>query len=186
MTGCRSGEMKLTQWDDINWESKEIVFPATNTKAKRAHRLPLPDLALEVLTDLFLSRTPAPWIFPANRETGHTSASGHIEEPKIAWNRIREAAGVPKCRIHDLRHTLASHMAQAGHTMDLIRRILNHKDSSITARYAHLDTETMRKCLNQTIGIMLPNGLTAYVPPQDTVTPGQPDEVQVLAGEPVA
>ena len=44
-------------------------------------------------------------------------------------------------RLHDLRHTFASHGAMNKETLPMIGRLLGHKNPHSTARYAHLDDE---------------------------------------------
>ncbi len=56
-------------------------------------------------------------------------------------NPIRQEAGLGKLRIHDLRHTFASHAAMNKETLPMIGRLLGHANHQSTARYAHLDDE---------------------------------------------
>jgi integrase len=66
--------------------------------------------------------------------------------PKItiqrAWARARDAAGLPEFHFHDLRHSAATAMANAGVDLFTLGRVLGHQDSRSTARYSHhyLDT----------------------------------------------
>ena len=55
------------------------------------------------------------------------------------WNRVRELAELPNLRMHDLRHTYASHAAAQSETLPMIGRLLGHRRVQSTARYAHLD-----------------------------------------------
>jgi integrase len=43
------------------------------------------------------------------------------------WHRIRELAELPNVRIHDLRHTYASHAAAQSETLPMIARLLGHR-----------------------------------------------------------
>lgn len=56
---------------------------------------------------------------------------------KEAWNAAREATGI-NCRWHDLRHTCASWLVQAGVPLHVVGEILGHSSTSMTRRYAHL------------------------------------------------
>ena len=73
----------------------------------------------------------SPWVFPT--EEGNQPVD--ISRP---WERIRERAGLPTLRIHDLRHSHASVLAGAGVPLLVIGRILGHATPTTTARYAHL------------------------------------------------
>ena len=55
---------------------------------------------------------------------------------------IRKAlkrAGLENCRVHTLRHTLASRLIQNGMSVYEVRDILGHNDIKTTMRYAHLE-----------------------------------------------
>ena len=58
-----------------------------------------------------------------------------------AWRRIRKRAKLEDVRIHDLRRTFGSHLAQDGASLHLIGTILNHRDPSTTAVYAHFQRQ---------------------------------------------
>ena len=62
---------------------------------------------------------------------------------KGAWDRVRVAAGVPDVRIHDLRHSAASFMINAGVDLYAVGRVLGHADHKSTMRYSHLANETL-------------------------------------------
>src|SRR5574337_496174 len=57
----------------------------------------------------------------------------------------REAAGMPHVHWHDLRHTCASLLINAGVDLFTVGRILGHSSAATTERYAHLDTRTLHK-----------------------------------------
>ena len=54
------------------------------------------------------------------------------------WNRIRRELGLADVRIHDLRHTFASFLVNAGHSLYEVQKLLGHGDPRTTMRYAHL------------------------------------------------
>ena len=55
------------------------------------------------------------------------------------WFPIRKEAGLGRLRLHDLRHSFASHAAAASETLPMIGKLLGHAKVDTTARYAHLD-----------------------------------------------
>ena len=79
----------------------------------------------------------------------------HLEEPKKAWQRIRERANTKDVRIHDLRRTLGSWLAASGYGLPMIGRVLNHSQPSATAVYARLDLEPVRRALEANAQAML-------------------------------
>ena len=54
------------------------------------------------------------------------------------WYRVRREAGIDDVRIHDLRHTMASHAVMNGVPVPVVSRILGHANVRMTLRYAHL------------------------------------------------
>lgn len=70
------------------------------------------------------------------------SRYSNIEKP---WRRIREAAGLPDVRIHDLRHSFASVGVGAGIGLPIVGHILGHRQPATTARYAHFENEPVQR-----------------------------------------
>ena len=54
------------------------------------------------------------------------------------WDRVRREAGIEDCRLHDLRHTMASHAVMNGVPVPVVSRLLGHANVRMTLRYAHL------------------------------------------------
>ena len=54
------------------------------------------------------------------------------------WNRVRREVGIEDCRLHDLRHTHASHAVMNGVPVPVVSRLLGHTNTRMTLRYAHL------------------------------------------------
>jgi integrase len=147
LLGPRRGELLCARWPDVDLAARTWRLPTT--KAGRPHLLPLPTPATTILESL-PSREQVDWLFPSP-----TAASGHLEEPKKAWQRIRDRAQVPDVRVHDLRRTLGSWLAASGYGLPLIGRVLNHTQPATTAVYARLDLEPVRQALEQTAKAML-------------------------------
>lgn len=51
LTACRSGEVRLARWDEMNLEAGEWTIPAERMKSKRDHRVPLSTRAQEILEE---------------------------------------------------------------------------------------------------------------------------------------
>ena len=54
------------------------------------------------------------------------------------WYRVRKEARIEDVRLHDLRHTFASHAVLQGIPLPVVSRLLGHKRPSMTLRYAHV------------------------------------------------
>lgn len=73
--------------------------------------------------------------------------------PKVTiqqtWSKARDAAGLPMLHFHDLRHSTASAMLQAGVDLYTIGKVLGHKDSRSTQRYSHLSIEAVTSAVRK-------------------------------------
>jgi integrase len=59
------------------------------------------------------------------------------------------AAGVPTIRLHDLRHTHASHLLSAGVPVNVVSARLGHADPAMTLRvYAHLMPDDQERAVS--------------------------------------
>ena len=92
------------------------------------------------------------WVFPSYGKTGH------LVEPKKAWNRLLDRAEISDLRIHDLRRTLGSWQAATGASLPVIGKSLGHKNQATTAIYARLDLDPVRQAVNTATAAMLAAG----------------------------
>ena len=74
------------------------------------------------------------------------------------WYAVRKEAGIEDVRIHDLRHTFASHAVMQGTPLLVVARLLGHSRTTMTMRYAHTgdrETETAAERVGEVISGML-------------------------------
>lgn len=140
LTGLRRDELLNAKWDDVDWDRKELRV--VETKAGRTHYVPLSEPALAVLQEL-PEQTGNPYILPGARQGQHL-----VNIEKI-WQRVRQAADVKDVRLHDLRRTVGSWLAQSGNSLHLIGRVLNHSNQSTTAIYARFAQDHVREALEE-------------------------------------
>ena len=77
-----------------------------------------------------------------------------MTDPKAAWDRVRERAGLPDVRMHDLRRTLGSWQAATGASLPVIGKSLGHKSTAVTQVYARLDLDPVRLSVNTAVAAM--------------------------------
>ena len=79
LTAARSGEVRLAEWSEIDWASATWSIPAARMKARREHRVPLTDRALEVLDQaLGLDGRDSGLVFPAGSSGKPLSNMTHV------------------------------------------------------------------------------------------------------------
>ena len=132
-TAQRKGETLKARWEHIDLTERVWSIPAADTKNKRGvHRVPLSDLAIELLTQAKTFSDGSDWVFPSPARPGR-----HMVETSVsrALNRALAVLGIEDATPHDLRRTAATMLASSGAERDYIKRILNHVDSSVTGIY---------------------------------------------------
>jgi integrase len=140
LTGARKTELLQARWEDVDWRRGELRLP--ETKAGRVHYLPLSGPALALLREI-PRHDGNPFVLPG------AVPGAHLVNISKAWLRVRAAAGVVDVRLHDLRRTVGSWLAQAGNSLHLIGRVLNHTNPSTTAVYARFGQDQVREALEQ-------------------------------------
>jgi site-specific recombinase XerD len=82
----------------------------------------------------------------------HVFINPNTEKPlthiRHTWRRIREKAGMPWLRLHDLRHSFAYFLVNSGCSLFVVQQALGHADSRVTQRYAHLSNQTLQDAAN--------------------------------------
>lgn len=116
LTGLRLAEMLALQPGQVR---DGILALDASTKSGRPRGIPLPPEAAEI------AGARLPW----------TLSRDQLRDRFVA---AREAASLPHARWHDLRHTYASWLVQAGKPLTAVRDLLGHSSLTVTNRYAHL------------------------------------------------
>ncbi len=138
LTGSRKNEILQARWVHVDWGTKELQVP--ENKSGRVHYIPLIKPAIDLL-QMLPQQEGNPFIIPGAKEGAHLI---NIDKP---WQRIRKRAGIEDVRLHDLRRTVGSWLAQSGNDLHLIGKLLNHKSPSTTAVYSHFGQNHLRNAL---------------------------------------
>jgi integrase len=122
--GQRVEEVLRAPWAEFDTETKQWELPAERTKKKRAHVVPLTDLALELMEGLKEHSGDDDLLFPqaANRDNPmETNSLGN------AVRRFCERAKCEKFTARDLRRTAKTELSRMGVPNHIRDRIHNHK-----------------------------------------------------------
>lgn len=139
LTGCRKRELLDAKWDEFRLDQELWRIPTTKTGKPR--HVPLSDDAVAVLQALPRHKG-CPYVVPSPKTMKPFTSI------YTSWNHARIAAGLPDVRVHDLRHSMASNMANSGQSLYVIGSILGHSQPRTTMRYAHLSNEALHKAAN--------------------------------------
>jgi hypothetical protein len=88
---------------------------------------------------------------PHGRSPSHATAafsSVLLGRTQDSWDTARQQAGLADVRIHDLRHSFASFLVNAGRSLYEVQKILGHTQIKTTQRYAHLSQDTLIDAAN--------------------------------------
>jgi integrase len=138
LTGARKSELLFAKWEHVEVERKAWYIP--DTKTGKPRHVPLSQAAIDLINALPKFEKCA-WVIP-NPETKEPFVS-----IKRAWDTARTEAGLAGLRLHDLRHSAASFMINAGIDLYAVGRILGHADHQSTMRYSHLANDTLLKAV---------------------------------------
>ncbi|WP_189523856.1 MULTISPECIES: site-specific integrase [unclassified Mesorhizobium] len=94
LTGARVGETCQMRWEQLDFARAIWTKPASVTKQKRDHRLPLTAPVLEVLAKIKQEQSPkSEWVFPGR------SKEGYRNDMRSAWAAALKAAEIQKLRM---------------------------------------------------------------------------------------
>jgi integrase len=149
LCGCRKGEALSMRWADVDLNSGIWSKPASSTKQRENHVVPLSEPARQLLSEIADEQASkhrrglGEYVFPGVGE------SGHVVDIKDGWRSICRAAGITGLRLHDLRHSFASELVSSGASLPLIAALLGHANVATTNRYSHLYTDPLKAAVER-------------------------------------
>ncbi len=148
LTGARKNEILKARWENVRPDLRLLIVPLS--KSGRPRHIPLSDEAIAVIRAI--PRQPGnPWLFP-----GHALGKP-LSDLYLFWNKLRRELGLADVRIHDLRHTFASFLVNAGHSLYEAQKMLGHGDPRTTMRYAHLGQASLLAAAETVSGFFMPS-----------------------------
>ncbi len=149
-TSTRKNCVLSMEWSEIDLHARTWTIPADKNKSGKKVVKALSELALEVLERRRFKTKGSGYVFPSER-----SSTGYMTQLQHYWEEVRETAGLyhenPKLCVvlHDLRHTIASWLGQAGESAFVIQSILEHGNVTTSQIYTHMNRDTERDALNR-------------------------------------
>ena len=156
LTGARLREILNLEWSVVDLKSGVLRLSKSKSSSTDQGK-----------KDIILSQ-PAVEVLKSIKRVGRyviaSDSAGTVEEKpradiKRPWAQVCRHAGLQGVRLHDLRHTFASHGVNEGLGIAVVSKLLGHKDISTTMRYAHLENASLKLGANR-IGARFRGGQT--------------------------
>ena len=138
-TGMRMGEIRELTWEGVDLFRKTVtVFRSKNGERRT---IPINSLVLDVLKRKAKVRSvKSDYVFPSDTYT--LLDDSHLRR---AFRGAMKLCRIENFHFHDLRHTFATRLVQAGIDLYKVQCLLGHKSPIMTQRYAHHYPESLRE-----------------------------------------
>jgi integrase len=180
-TGLRVSELRTMQWRQVDLLERSLLVGKSKTRGGEGRMVPLNQEAYNALREWrqnFDNPAPSHYVFPSERyglkgEEGSQRGMVAVwdrnpEKPigswKTAWGLCRKTAKV-EGRLHDLRHTFVSNLAERQNTDQTIMALAGHLSRKMMDRYSHVRNEAKRRAV-EGLNIGLIGGDSPQFPPQ--------------------
>jgi len=145
-TGMRKGEMLGLEWNRVDLENGLIYLGSEHQKNGKQGSIPLNAVAREALLSRDKMRKKycpdARWVFCTRQGT-------RLASIKKGFATACSKAGIEDFHPHDLRHTCATWLVQAGVSIREVAELLRHSNIQVTMRYAHLSPDNVRNAVQR-------------------------------------
>jgi len=131
--GLRNSEIRLLRVLDISFDRNEIRI--VQSKGGKDRILPLSPFMREIILAYMKEYQPKYWLFEGQNSKQPYSRSSI----NAIFRRAKDKAGLKKeYRLHDLRHSFATHLLEKGTDIRIIQELLGHSDIKTTLIYTHV------------------------------------------------
>ncbi len=117
------------------------VLDLQHTKSNKPRQIPISQRLAPVFKGLRKHQLRYPYVLCGPQGEPSKDIRG-------GFNSACRKAGITNFRIHDLRHTFASHLVMRGMTLKAVMELLGHSDIKMTMRYAHLAPGHLEDAVN--------------------------------------
>jgi integrase len=124
LTGCRREEARAMKWAELDLEGRLWSLPSQRTKSARPHEVPLSQTAAEIIASM---PRRGPFVFTIDGERPMA-----VHQVKA---RLDRETGIRDWRLHDLRRTLRSGLAEIGVSYEIAERIIGHAMPQLERTY---------------------------------------------------
>ncbi len=144
LTFVRTGELRGTKWEEINFETKEWHIPAERMKMKEKHIVPLSKQVLNILKQIRALHFNETFVLPS-----HINPNKFISENTLLY-AIYRMGYHSRTTAHGFRGTASTILNEKGFNSDIIERQLAHGERNVVrAAYNHAQYLPERKKMMQ-------------------------------------
>ena len=150
-TGMRRGELLGLTWRDVDSRAACIVLDPEGTKSGHGRKIPM-NATVRGELDRLRGERPVRGLDAhvfRGPQGGNPDMTARREFPKA----VRKAK-LGRFRFHDLRHSHASFLVQAGVPLNTVRDLLGHRSLAMTLRYAHLSPDARQDAVDTLDGAL--------------------------------
>ncbi|MGO9242868.1 MAG: tyrosine-type recombinase/integrase [Bryobacteraceae bacterium] len=162
LTGMRSGELVTATWAQVDFGRRVLTVGRAKTSSGTGREIPMNnDLYLLLSTHAewfarkFGAARPEYCLFPFGKPQP-TDPTRPTTTLKTVWTSIRDEAKVA-CRLHDLRHTAATKMAEAGAPESTMLALMGHLSRQMMEHYSHIRMAAKREAV-ESLSITVQSG----------------------------
>ena len=142
LTGMRRDEVRDLRWEMVDWRQGTLRLPESKT-GKRD--IVVSDEVMELLGKIAAAKGQ-----PKRGLVVCSKQGKRLWSLCRSWKHARRLAGLPDVRLHDLRHSVASDAIMDGVPLEVVGKMLGHKNYRTTQRYAHIADYALRDAVNRT------------------------------------
>jgi integrase len=142
LTGMRRDEVLDLTWPQIDWRQGMLRLPDSKT-GKRD--VVVSDEVLTLLREIADAKHT-----PKHGRVVCSRTGQKLKSLNVTWRRVRQLAGLGDVRLHDLRHSVASDAIMNGVPLEVVGKMLGHRNYHTTQRYAHIADTVLRDAVNKT------------------------------------
>jgi integrase len=143
LTGMRAGEALSLTWGQLDMLNQTLTVGRAKTSSGTGRTIPINgDLSSilaahrEWFAERFGEAKSEQHLFPWGKPVP-SDPTRHATDITWGWDQLRKDTGV-SCRLHDLRHTFATRLAENGVSESTMLALMGHMSRSMLERYSHI------------------------------------------------
>jgi integrase len=152
-TGLRSDEGRILRWFQVDFAAGHVTVGKSKTDRGKGRQVPM-TAALRAVFQQHMAWSasvlgpiqPDWYVFPFSRRVKPVDPAKPVTSLKRGWEAVRDKAGV-SCRLHDLRHSFCTKLAEAGVPESTMLDIMGHMSAAMLRRYSHIRAKARREAM---------------------------------------